>query len=414
MDNSSQVETTPEQPRTDCPETHRVRVAQPLPVVRRFTWLLLLLLVAVAALGTQSSSQVEYVQVQRNLPEVVAPEGVLAEVFDNTRPATLRVEARVDSLFLGGPLGVGSGFFISPEGLVVTAYHVVDTSEIPERYKGNVEFLAVTPDEQEYSLKLVGFDAYLDLAVMQAEVVGEVPFLPLAESLPRVGSEVVAIGNSRDSFLEARAGRVTQIGVDAPRARFADDTIQLTAALAPGDSGGPVINEQGEVLGVVSYIALNNSQEVPQFLRGYLGSEPDFAAYAAPILNGSDTLNAIMMGERRDVPVIGFSWGGDYNPAASQVDLGDLPGAVVGTVRPGSPAELAGLQGIVATGRTPDTIQTADVIVALDGEAAPSFNDLIELLYIKGVGETVTVTVQRGGETFKLRLELGAKREVFN
>ena len=393
--------------------------------VRRITWMLMGVLITIAFLGEKSfdlrpKTEYAHTQLAQRLPEVIAPTGALEIIYETTRPATLRIESRVESAFFDGPLGVGSAFFISEDGLVVTAYHVIDDSNVGNRFRADVEYIAVTPDEEEYELELVGFDAYLDLAVLQAKVDGPVDYLPLAAAVPEVGSEVVAIGNSRDSFLEARAGSVTQIGVESPRASFAENTIQLTAALAPGDSGGPVINNAGEVIGVVSYIALNGPNDdldIPDYLKGYIGGEPSFASYASPVLENDEVITALMAGERRDVPVIGFSTStqiSDYSPALFRriglPDLGRRPGTIVSSVQPGGPAERAGLRSSETEGRI---TTSADIITEIDGEAVPSFYDLLEVLYLKGVGETVTVTVQRGEETFKVRLELGAKRDVF-
>ena len=385
------------------------------------------ILLTIAFLGEKSfdlrpKTEYAHTQLRQQFPEVIAPTGVLAEVFETTRSATLRIESRSNSLAVGGPLGVGSAFFISEDGLIVTAYHVVDDTEVNRRFRGDIEYVAVTPDEVEYELELVGFDAYLDLAVLQAKVDGPVDYLPLAAAVPEVGSEIVAIGNSRDSFLEARAGNVIEIGVESPRASFAENTIQLTAALAPGDSGGPVINEAGEVVGVVSYIALNGANQgledldIPDYLKGYIGGEPSFASFASPVLANDEVISGLVEGERRDVPVIGFSIDpriSDYDPArfrrAGGPDLGRRPGTIINTVQPEGPAERAGLRALSTQGE----LVSADVITHVDGEAVPGFYDLLEVLYLKGVGETVTVTVQRGDETFKVRLELGAKRDVF-
>ena len=397
--------------------------------VRRITWMLMGILLTIAFLGEKSfdlrpKTEYAHTQLRQQFPEVIAPTGVLADVFETTRSATLRIESRSESLTVGGPLGVGSAFFISEDGLIVTAYHVVDDTEVNRRFRGDIEYVAVTPDEVEYELELVGFDAYLDLAVLQAKIDGPVDYLPLAAAVPEVGSEIVAIGNSRDSFLEARAGNVIEIGVESPRASFAENTIQLTAALAPGDSGGPVINEAGEVVGVVSYIALNGANQgledldIPDYLKGYIGGEPSFASFASPVLANDEVISGLMAGERRDVPVIGFTALFDYIPrlagqnlrGAVYPDLGRRPGVVIAGVQSGGPAERAGLRASQQQGTS---ISSADVITHVDGEPARDFYELLELLYIKGVGETVTVTVQRGDETFKVRLELGAKRDVF-
>jgi serine protease Do len=400
-----------------------------LGLPRRLTWLLLGFLLAVVLLTQRSTPEPIYQHAQLGLPPVEAPTGELARVYDVARPASVQIEARSsDPGYLGAPIGIGTGFFISADGFVLTAYHVVDKSDISgsSAFKRSIKYVAISPDETEYDLELIGFDAYFDLAILKATVPGSVPFLPLATATSKEGDDIVAIGNSRGDFLQGRAGMISRIGVDRPRARFADDTIEVSAALAPGDSGGPLLNEQGEAIGVVSFISFvpdrlnsDTDRNVPPFLRGVASEAREFAAYAVPVSSSNDMIARLRMGEQRDIPVIGFSappaqtgLPASYDPRGFRgIDLGDLPGAIVWEVRPDGPAARAGLQDIQVND---DGINSADVIVAVDDEPTPTFDDLIEALYVRGVGETVTITVQRSGETFKLRLELGAKSQVFN
>lgn len=368
----------------------------------------------------QPSPQV-LLHTQASVPDPVAPTGVLAEVYKASRPATLRVEARCATGSRSGPLGVGTGFYVSEDGDVLTAYHVVESDDggfCPIRYVG------VEADGDEVTLEMIGFDAYFDIAWMRAKGADNPPFLPLVETSPRPGDEVVAIGNSRGDNLAPRAGRVLRLGVEASRADFADDTIELTAALAPGDSGGPVLNEAGEVLGVVSYISFapdaGTGGYVPPFLRG-LDVPGGFASYAVPVSQESEIITAIQRGDQRDVPVIGFSWrpGFDYDPDEGDALFGRRPGPIVVEVAPGGPADRSGLLSYSeravygANGEVVDVERLADVIVAVDGEATPTFYDLLEAIRRKQVGETVSLTVQRGRTTVRLELELGAKRDVF-
>jgi serine protease Do len=391
--------------------------------VRPATLLLLLLLVAVAwPWAARPDPQLQLVQ--SGPPDVVAPTGDLLAAFDSARPATLRLEARCLTAAGGRQvLGVGSGFFFQADGAVLTAYHVVDASASGADCV--VRYVGVAPDRSEYDLELVGFDAYMDLAVLQARVAGAVPFIPLARSLPTPGAAVVAIGNSRGDFLAARAGRVTRLGVRAGRADFADDTIELTNALAPGDSGGPVVTTRGEAVGVVSYISFNpggmrSDTPIPPFLMG-LALPREFASYAVPVAAGSALVTAVASGAQRDVPVIGFTWqqGFDYDPASSDLDLGPRPGTIVGAVAPGGPASRAGLRSfelrplVDAAGNRVGNRAEADVIVAIDDAPTPTFATLLAVVRGKEIGQVVTLTVQRGGATFKLALELGARRQVF-
>lgn len=383
--------------------------------MRRLTWLLFGLFVVLAAATFQLRplpllGETQFFHANQLIPAVVAPEGRLATVFEAARPATLRIEARVPGSGSRGPVGVGTGFFISEDGLILTANHVVDTSEMNAAIRQNVRYVAIDPDRNEYPVSVVGFDAYLDLAVLQAEIPGPVPYLPLASISPRVGHEVVAIGNSNGDFLEGRVGRISRLGVASPRARFADNTIELTAALSPGDSGGPVLSADGEAIGVVSFISFNPggaAMNVPPHLRGLVLSQ--YASFAVPVSADSEIVRGLIAGERRDFPVIGFFADGDYDPAVSPVFLGREPGVIIRQVAPNSPAGNAGLRGLQTAGET----VMADVIIAIDDEPTPTFNDLLAVINAKGVGATVTVTVQRGSETIRVRLELGARQEVF-
>lgn len=409
------------------------RDALPVPVpdtpprrrgVRGVTLGLLALLALVAVLAPRliTPAEPELQRVQAAPPAPTAPRGALAEAFKVARPASLRIEARCAGAFRGGPLGVGSGFYVSADGDVLTAYHVVEgdaNAVCPIRY------VAIEADGDEVELELVGFDAYFDVAWMRADVTGEVPFLPLAERSPRPGTEIVAIGNSRGDVLAPRAGRVSRLGVRASRADFADGTIELTAALAPGDSGGPIITASGEAVGVVSYISftpgsLRSDAYVPPFLQG-LSLPSEFASYAVPVTAEGDLVEALRLGEQRDVPVIGFSWrpGFDYEPSAGDRAFGVRPGPVVVNVAPAGPADQAGLRSFSERpvydddGDLVRVEREADVIVAVDGEPTPTFYALLETIRRKGIGETVSLTVQRGRTTVRLELELGAKRDVF-
>lgn len=367
------------------------------------------------------------VQSAPELPAVVPPEGELLGVFTRARPATLQIEIGSGSPVLGGaPLGVGTGFFISEGGLVLTAYHVVDPGP---GFRGEASLSARGPDGRRYGLEVVGFDAYLDLALLQADLgsKGNVPYLPLAPEPPRVGRGVVAIGNSRNDFLGARAGEVRRLDVRAVQARFADGTFELSAALAPGDSGGPVLDEAGNVVGVVSYIAFARPAPAQPGLfplLGLFGSERGYSAYAVPVEARSEVVAALRAGEQRDVPVIGFQVGvqglvQNYDPALG-LDLGPLPGVVVGRVAPGGPAARAGLRDAVqrpvydAAGALLSVDVTADVIVSVDGERTPTYDDLVAVVRRREVGERVTLEVARGGEIIALELELGGNRAVFN
>lgn len=391
------------------------------PTVRILTLLLAAVLVVVAALGGTLGRPTHVRRVAQTLPPVVQPTGQLAAAYRSVRAASLRIEARCGSRYGNEPIGIGTGFFIRADGLVLTAYHVVDATQ--QGAPCPVHYVAVGPERLEYPLTMVGFDAYHDLAVLQAAAHRSVPAVPLAAKLPRPGTAVVAVGNSRDQFLQPRAGEVTRLGVHAGRPDFADDTIELTTSLAPGDSGGPVVDAAGHAVGVVSYIsfdpgAMTSARYVPPFLRG-VQLPQGYASYAVPV-GGSDLVARLEAGERRDVPVVGFTWrpGFDYDPRSHGAYLGPRPGVIVWQVQPGGPADQAGLRDyaeerIVASDGQVTSRPRADVITALDGVPTPTFYDLLALVRKRSIGETVTLTVERGNATLRLPLRLGAERAVF-
>jgi len=386
---------------------------------RPLTWLLFFTLALSAAVATQLRTEEPRLMHVQGPPPVEAPEGPLEEAYLLAREAAVRIEARCTGARAGQTLGVGTGFFVSPDGMVLTAFHVVEQSSAqpcPTR------LFAVTATEEEYPLQLVGFDAYMDVAALKAAVDRAVPYLTPASRRPAVGDQVVAVGNSRGEFLAARAGRVTRLGVQAGRADFASGTIELTNSLAPGDSGGPVVNVRGEVVGVVSYISFNpsamSSQDwVPPYLRG-ARLPTAYASYAVPILQGDELFTSVVSGVRRDVPVLGFIVDDDYDPARSNYYLGARPGVIVRQVMAGSPAEKAGLRSrtqetVIGADGGPRVVPVADVIVAIDGRPTPTYQDLVAEVRQKEIGQTVTVTVQRGNATFRVELTLGARTEVF-
>ncbi|MDQ3459484.1 MAG: S1C family serine protease [Deinococcota bacterium] len=350
-----------------------------------------------------------------SLPSVVLPEGMLAEIYETARPATVRIEGR-DERFRRRPQGIGTGFFVSEGGLLLTAYHVID---------GQNFLSAVTADESRYRLELIGFDAALDLALLQASARGPVPFLPLTDDEPSVGEMVVAIGNSRGDFLQPRSGTITQLRVDPSRASFVSGALELTNALAPGDSGGPVINEAGEAIGVVSYISFrpgdNLPQEMPDMPVAPLppGGARDFASYAVPILRSSEIFQELQAGVQRDVPVVGFVSIGDYDPRLSRErPLGPLAGAIVGDVVSGSPGEEAGLlpprevTQYNVFGQEVGERTLYDVIVAIDGTRTQNFVEVEAAIRSYRVGDTITLSVQRGDETALLELTLAPRATV--
>jgi len=134
---------------------------------------------------------------------------------------------------------VGTGFVISPKGLVLTNRHIVeDQTEVMATFDGSKEM---------YQLRVIylGSDE-TDLCLLRIESANRFDYIPMADELPTLGDEVITIGNPRGIGLSVSKGVISRIGDDGD--------LQLNIQLNPGNSGGPVVNQQGELIGVISFL----------------------------------------------------------------------------------------------------------------------------------------------------------------
>ncbi|MFC4640433.1 S1C family serine protease [Deinococcus hohokamensis] len=378
------------------------------PVLRRPICHALTLSVLLGSLGTSPQAQ----SVQGTPPKsasatppaaITAPERrTLQNLFAKVRPATLRIEDCPPNN-CADPDGVGTAFLISADGLALTAYHVVF---------GSKNLSAVTLNKARYAVEVVGFDDQHDLALLRVKVPQGTPFLPLAASLPKIGDAALAVGNGNGAFLQPKTGRLTALDADAGRADFPPGTLELTAPLVPGDSGGPIINAQGQVTGVVSYITVT-------------GKDEHITSYAVPVTTTAPLLAELRSGVKREAPVIGISLVGDYSllselPAEDfkeanevlELDLGDTPGAFFNAVSPNSPAARAGLQALRydQQGRK----VAGDIVTAVNGKRIFNFNQFQYAVRAFRPGDTITLTVLRGTQTLSVKLTLTGRSQVRN
>ena len=156
-------------------------------------------------------------------------------LFERSRAAVVRVGSADPGTHT---VGLGTGFFVTPQGQVLTASHVVSEGRL---------FQVQTLGGQRYQARLTAFDAASDVALLQVTGKGPFPYLALSPRPPQVGEHVLAIGNSGGDFLQPRLGHLLRLEVASARADFPQGTLQMDARLAPGDSGGPIINDLGQV-----------------------------------------------------------------------------------------------------------------------------------------------------------------------
>jgi S1-C subfamily serine protease len=289
---------------------------------------------------------------------------------DAIGPSVVNIEVRRRD---GRPQGSGSGFVITPDGFVLTNSHVVHGAERIE---------VVLPDGRRPDAHLVGDDPDTDLAVVRVFAPQLHP-VRLGESKNvRVGQVAIAIGSPYGFQCTVTAGVVSALGRSfrASTGRLIDDIIQTDAALNPGNSGGPLVNSRGEVIGVNTAVILP-----AQGICFAIGI--DTAKYVAGwlIKDGKIRRSQIGVGGQ-NVPLHRRLVRYHQLPAAS--------GVLVITVVPDSPAERAGLRD-------------GDVMVELNSQPITSIDALHKLLTGDQIGVDSRLTILRGTEKLVLDITPG-------
>ncbi len=302
----------------------------------------------------------------------------------------------------------GSGWVYSGDGYIVTNNHVVGTET-----KVEVDFSS--------GLKtfgnVVGTDAYSDLAVIKVNVAAsDLHPLPLGDSdVLQVGQTVIAIGNPFGLSGSMTTGIISALGRALPTSNqvqgggyFSNaDIIQTDAALNPGNSGGPLLNLNGEVIGINSAIETNNSTASGQPTNSGVG-------FAISINTVKRVVPSLIQNGKFDYPYLGISTQDDLPLTVIQaLGLTKTSGAYVTSVIPGGPADQAGIQA----GTQPINLagyqglnKGGDLIIAIDGQPVVTFDDMIRYLALhKSPGDTVTLTVLRGDQQMDIPVVLGKR-----
>ncbi len=266
----------------------------------------------------------------------------------------------------------GSGFFFTTDGYIMTNRHVVDKAE---------DLRVRTSDDREFEAKLVGVDPYLDLAVLKVESDRPFPALPLGDSDSlRVGEWVLAIGNPimyRNSVtVGVVSGKGRRLVFDPSEL---GDYIQTDAAINFGNSGGPLINARGEVVGINTAIIRNDPTGDP--FRGRAGMIEGIG-FALPISAAKRSLDQLVATGTVRRGYLGVSVGPLSAQAASFYGLKDTKGALVQRVDADTPAENAG-------------VRQEDVILAVDGQPVGSSTELVSAISTQRPGDTVRLDIWR-------------------
>lgn len=255
---------------------------------------------------------------------------------------------------------LGSGFIIDKEGYIVTNNHVVENAD---------QIKVILSDEEEYDAEIVGRDSNTDIALIKIQSDKDFPIVKLGNSdTLKVGEWVVAIGNPFGFDHTVTAGIVSGKGRVIGIGPY-DDLIQTDASINPGNSGGPLLNTNGEVIGINSAI-IASGQGI---------------GFAIPITLAKGVINQL-----RDKGEVTRGWLGvviqDLTEGlADYYGLKDRKGALVTSVIPGDPADEAG-------------IRESDIILEIDGKQVEDMKAVLALVAGAGVGEELAVKVYREGD----------------
>ena len=295
----------------------------------------------------------------------------------------------------------GSGFIFDDQGHIVTNNHVVEDAE---------SVLVIFSNGMWAKADVVASDPQADLGVLKVAPPEGMNWRPLPLADPtsmRVGHTVIAIGNPFGLNGTLTTGVVSALGRGVPMGEFGEaqytlpDVIQTDAAINPGNSGGPLINLNGEVVGVNFAI---RSQE-----RANAG-----VGFAIPVSIVQRVVPALIADGKYDYAYLGLS-GSSIGPSLAEAL--DLPanrlGVYVATVLPDGPAAAAGLQGgaeLVETADGGEVRRGGDIIAAIDGIPVQRFEDLVSFLVTQATpGQTVSLSVLRNDEALEVPVTLGAR-----
>ena len=276
-------------------------------------------------------------------------------------------------------MGTGSGFIVDKNGYIITNNHVVEGADkITVKIHG---------DETEYKAKVIGTDKETDLAVIK--IVAGKPLNPLRvgnSDAVQVGDWAIAIGSPFGLDATVTAGIVSAKGRDFQGAQAFQRFIQTDAAINPGNSGGPLLNSNGEVIGVNTMIATRSG--------GYEG-----IGFALPINMAVKVYNQLIQAGRVTRGSIGVQFAAKPDPSLFKAFKLD-GGVLINSVEPKGPSDKAGLK-------------PEDIILAVNGQPVKSGDDLIAKVSDLPVGSKANIEVDRQGKRMKFEVAIADRAQLY-
>lgn len=320
----------------------------------------------------------------------------VTSIYSKASPAVVEIDSTQQNVgfFDQSTESEGSGMVIDKNGDILTNNHVV---------AGATTVTVKFSNGETATAKVLGTDAIKDLAIIKvdaSDVSGITPLTPGDSSKVNIGEMAIAIGNPYGYDDTVTVGVISGLNRDISGSNYTG-MIQTDAALNPGNSGGPLLDANGDVIGINTAIESTST--------GAYG-----IGFAIPINVAEAELSSLESGTSIQHPWIGIS-GETLTPTlAKQLGVTANQGVYVVSVVPGSPAEKAGLKGsdFNANGQP---VGGGDVITAVDGHAINTIQDLQSYISGKSVKDTIVLTVLRGGNTIpSIQVTLGAMPSNLN
>jgi serine protease Do len=277
---------------------------------------------------------------------------------------------------------LGSGFIVDPKGYIITNYHVVEKAD-----KIRVSLMG-DPPSVSYQAKVIGTDKETDLAVIKIDVNKPLPAAKMGNSdSMNVGDWVLAIGSPFGLEETVTAGIVSAKGRNIVPGRQFQSFIQTDAAINPGNSGGPLVNMNGEIIGINTAIYTQS--------YGYQG-----VGFALPSNTIVNVYNQLIGPEHRVARgSIGIEFNAQPNPSVARV-YGIKSGVIVANVIPNGPAAAAGLK-------------TGDAIVSINGKEVKTGDELVGDISNTKPGSTVKLGYIRDGKNLEVNVKVEDRMKLF-
>lgn len=336
------------------------------------------------------------------IPDEVLLEDALIELYENVSPGVVSIQ-----IYTMDSSGVGSGFVVDKDGHIVTNYHVIeDAVEIEVHFSSGLKVYA----------EVIGTDLDSDIAVLEVDVDPDelVPLTIGDSDQVRVGQTVVAIGNPyglsgtmTTGIVSARGRTLESIRQSESGQYFSTgDLIQTDATINPGNSGGPLLNLNGEVIGINRAIQTDTSS---------LTGDDSYTGIGFAV--SSNILQLVLPSLIEEgtyiYPYLGISSYDSLTLAqAEYLGLSQATGAYVVEVVEGGPADEAGIQQGDEATSTQGLYAGGDLIIAVDDVEVLTFSDLLSYLMLnKQPGDEMDVTVLRDGEEMVFTVTLGERTD---